>query len=117
MSVEQRVETLAATIRGRVLRPGDDAFDSARHIWNGMIDRKPALIVQCAGTADVIRTINFASEQRAPLAVRSGGHSAAGSSVCDDGVMLDLSMMKGIRVDPERRTVSAQPGLTWAEFD
>src|SRR5919204_3835710 len=82
-----------------------------------MIDRRPSLVVRCAGAADVVAAVNFARDQNLPLAVRGGGHSAAGSSVCDGGLMLDLSHMKGIRVDPARRTARAEAGLTWAEFD
>jgi FAD/FMN-containing dehydrogenase len=82
-----------------------------------MIDRSPALIVRCAGAADVINAVNFARDHNLLLAVRGGGHSAAGSGVCDRGLMIDLSGMKGIRVDPARQTVRAEPGLTWGEFD
>jgi FAD/FMN-containing dehydrogenase len=100
-----------------VLRVGEDGFDAARCIWNGMIERRPSLIVRCAGAADVVAAINVARDQDLLLAVRGGGHSAAGSSVCDGGLMLDLSHMKGIRVDPARRTARAEAGITWAEFD
>src|SRR5919202_2317423 len=117
MTVEQSVDILAQSVRGPVLRPGDDAYDTARRVWNGMIDRRPRWIVRCAGAADVVAAVNFAREQRLPLAVRAGGHSAAGHSIADDGLMIDLSSMKGIRVDPARRTARAEPGLTWAEFD
>jgi hypothetical protein len=110
-------QSLQASVRGQVLRPGEEGFDAARHVWNGMIDRTPALIVRCAGAADVITSIAFARDHNLPLAVRGGGHSAAGNGVCDGGLVLDLSGMKGIRVDPARRTVRAEPGLTWAEFD
>jgi FAD/FMN-containing dehydrogenase len=111
------VQRLAESVRGRVLRPGDADFDAARRVWNGMIDRIPALIVRCAGAADVISAVAFAREQRLPLAVRAGGHSAAGNGVCDGGLVVDLSAMKGLRVDPVRRTARAEPGLTWGEFD
>jgi FAD/FMN-containing dehydrogenase len=117
MSTEQRVEQSAPNVRGPVLRAGDADFDPARRIWNGMIDRRPGMIVQARGAADVVAAVNFARDQKLQLAVRGGGHSAAGSSVCDGGLMLDLSLMKGIRVDPVRRTARAEPGLTWAEFD
>jgi hypothetical protein len=117
MVVEQGVETFAQSVRGRVLRAGDEGFDAARKVWNGMIDRRPAVIVRCAGAADVIGAINFARDHNLLLAVRGGGHSAAGSSVCDRGLMLDLSVMKGIRVDPAWRTVRAEPGVMWSEFD
>jgi hypothetical protein len=116
MALEQ-LEALTTRVRGRVLRPGDDDFDTARHIWNGMIDRNPAAIVRCAGAADVVSAVNFAREHDVPLAVRGGGHSAAGSSICDGGVVVDLSPMKGIRVDPTRSIARAEAGVTWAEFD
>jgi hypothetical protein len=117
MTLEQHVEAVPLRVRGRVLRAGDDEFETARHIWNGMIDRRPGIIVRAAGAADVVAAVNYAREQDLLLAIRGGGHSAAGSSVCDGGVMLDLSLMKGIRVDPARRTARAEPGVTWAEFD
>ena len=117
MTVEQSVDILAQSVRGPVLRAGDEGFDAARHVWNGMIDRRPKSIVRCAGAADVVAAVNFAREQQLPLAVRAGGHSVAGNSVCDDGLVIDLSPMKGVRVDPARRTARAEPGLTWAEFD
>jgi FAD/FMN-containing dehydrogenase len=117
MTIEQRVDTLTSSVRGRVLRADDDGFESARHIWNGMIDRRPRIIVQAAGAADVVAAVTYAREQNLPLAIRGGGHSAAGSSVCDDGLMLDMSLMKGIRVDPARRIARAEAGMTWADFD
>src|SRR5712691_6127859 len=114
---DQAVQTFGQRVRGQVLRPGGDGFDSVRGVWNGMIDRSPAVIVRCAGVADVITAINFARDHDLVLAVRGGGHSAAGSSVCDRGLMIDLSLTTGIRVDPARRTARAEPGVTWAEFD
>ena len=113
MSTEQS----APNVRGPVLHAAADGFDLARRIWNGMIDRRPGVIVQARGAADVVAAVNYARDQNLQLAVRGGGHSAAGSSVCDGGLMLDLSLMKGIRVDPARRTARAEPGLTWADFD
>ena len=112
---EETLEALSQRVRGHVLSPGEDGFDAARHIWNGMIDRSPALIVRCAGAADVVSAVNFARENNLLVAVRGGGHSAAGSSVCDNGLMIDLSPMKSIRVDPARETARAEPGVTWAE--
>ena len=117
MTTELRTETSPLNVQGRVLRAGDTEFESARHIWNGMIDRRPALIVQAAGAADVVAAVNFARDENLPLAIRGGGHSASGTSVSDGGLMLDLSQMKGIRLDLARRTARAQAGLTWAEFD
>src|SRR6185503_17928829 len=117
MTTELRAETSTLNVRGPVLRAGDDDFDPARHIWNGMIDRRPALIVRAAGAADVVAAVNFARDENLSLAIRGGGHSASGTSVSDGGLMLDLSQMKGIRLDLARRTARAQAGLTWAEFD
>ncbi len=110
-------DELKAGLRGRLLRPGDDAYDEARRLWNGMFDRRPALIAQCAGVADVVRAVNFGREHRLPLAVRGGGHSFPGHSVCDGGLVVDLSSMKGIRVDPVARTARAQAGAKWIDFD
>jgi FAD/FMN-containing dehydrogenase len=114
---EVATPSLRACIRGEVLLPGDGAYDSTRAVFNGMIDRRPQVIVRCAGVSDVIKGVEFARSNDLTLSVRSGGHGVAGSAVCDDGVMLDLSPMKGIRVDPTRRTADAQAGLTLAEFD
>ena len=111
------VASLMAGIRGVVFRPGDDGYNEARKVWNGMIDRHPALIVRCAGTADVIACVNLAREEELPLAIRGGGHNVAGSAVCDDGVVVDLTAMKGIEIDPEGQTVRARPGLLWGELD
>jgi hypothetical protein len=111
------VEALRASLRGPLLRAGDAGYDAARAIWNGMIDRRPALIARCAGVADVIHGVNFARAHHLLLAVRGGGHNVAGNAVCDGGLMLDLSGMKSVRVDPVRRTARAEPGLTWGEFD
>jgi FAD/FMN-containing dehydrogenase len=111
------VETLRTSLRGQLLHAGDAGYDAARTIWNGMIDRRPALIARCAGVADVIHCVNFARTHQLLLAVRGGGHNVAGNAVCDGGLMLDLSGMKSVHVDPVRRTARAEPGLTWGEFD
>ncbi len=112
-----QVEDLKSSLRGELLCPNDTGYDEARTIWNAMIDRKPGLIVRCAGVSDVINAVNFARDNNLPVAVRGGGHNVAGSAVCDGGIMIDLSLMKGIRVDPVNGTVQAEPGLTWAEFN
>jgi FAD/FMN-containing dehydrogenase len=114
---EGAVEALRASLRGPLLRAGDAGYDEARKIWNGMIDRHPALIARCAGVADVIQCVRFARAHQLLVAVRGGGHNASGNAVCDGGLMLDLSGMKGMRVDPVRRAARADPGLTWGEFD
>ncbi len=114
---EAAINGFRANLRGELLRPGDDGYDGARMIHNAMIDRRPALIAHCTGTADVIACVHFAREHNLLVSVRGGGHSIAGKAVCDGGLMVDLSRMKGIRVDSARRRVRAQPGLTLGEFD
>jgi FAD binding domain/Berberine and berberine like len=114
---ETAIQAFKASLRGALLRPGDDHYDTTRRVWNGMIDRKPALIARCAGVADVITAVNFARTNNLLVSVRGGGHNVTGNAVCDGGLMIDLSPMKGIRVDPVRRTARAEPGLTWGEFD
>ncbi len=109
--------TLEQDLRGTVVRPGDADYDAARAVWNGAIDRRPALVVRCAGVADVILALGFARERGLVVAVRGGGHNVAGFGTCDDGVVLDLSPLKGIRVDPEARTVRAGGGVVWGELD
>ena len=114
---EGAIATFKAGLRGELIRPGDDAYDGARKVWNGMIDRRPALIARCAGVTDVIAAVNFAREQGLPVAIRGGSHNVTGNAVCDAGVVIDLSNMKGIRVDPEKRTVRAEGGCTWGDLD
>src|SRR5437879_5621599 len=114
---EATVQGFKTSVRGPLLRPGGAGYHEARTIWNGMIDRRPALIARCAGVADVIHCVNFARAHTLLVAVRGGGHNGAGNAVCDGGLMLDLSGMKSVRVDPVRRTARAEPGLTWGEFD
>jgi FAD/FMN-containing dehydrogenase len=100
-----------------VLLPADPGFDEARRIWNAMIDRQPAIIVRCAGVADVRRSVAFARDNGLPLAVRGGGHNIAGSAICDDGLVVDLSPMKSVRVDPATRRAYVEPGATLGDFD
>jgi hypothetical protein len=111
------IDGLRTQLRGALLCPGQDGYDTARTIPNAMINRRPALIARCTGAADVIACVRFAREHDLIVAVRGGGHSVAGKSVCDGGLMIDLSLMKGIRVDPARRTARAETGLTLGEFD
>jgi len=111
------VQDFTASLRGEVLRPTDEGYDEARKIQNGMIDRRPTLIARCAGVADVIASVNFARDQQLLLSVRGGGHSVPGFSVCDGGLMIDLSRMRGVRVDAARQTVRAEGGVTWGDFD
>jgi hypothetical protein len=103
--------------RGELLGPEDPGYDDARGVWNGSIDRFPALIARCAGVADVIAAVKFAKDNGLLVAVRGGGHSYPGYSVCDGGLVIDLSLMKGIRVDPEACTVRAQAGVLLGELD
>ena len=114
---EAAVATFNDSLRGELMGPDDLAYKDARMIWNRLIDKRPALIARCADANDVVRSVRFAREHELAVAVRGGGHNIAGNCVCDGGLMIDLSQMKGIRVDPERRTARAQPGLTLGEFD
>ena len=111
------IDRLASRLRGTLLCDDDPGYDAARKVWNGMIDKRPALIARCAGPADVISCVRFAREYDLLVSVRGGGHHYAGKSVCAGGLMIDLSPMKGIRVDPAGRTARAQPGLRLGEFD
>ena len=117
ISVEDVVEDLKGLIQGDVLLPSDDGYDQARSIWNGMIDKRPALIVRCSGPADVIDAVKFAREHDLLVSVRGGGHNVSGNALIDDGMVIDLSQMRGIRVDPNSRTVRAQAGATLGELD
>lgn len=111
------VETLRARFRGALLRPGDKGYEEARHVWNGAIDRRPALIARCAGTDDVVEAVRFARERDLPVSVRGGGHAVAGHAVADGGLMIDLSDMKTVRVDPGARTVRAGGGALLGDLD
>jgi len=107
----------AAGLRGTAVLPGDPDYDQARSVWNGAHERRPAVIAQCAGVADVIRTVNLARTEGLPLAIRGGGHSIPGFSTLDGGIVLDLSQMTGIEVRPDDRIVTAQAGCTWKDLD
>jgi FAD/FMN-containing dehydrogenase len=117
MADQEAIQKFKATLRGELLTPGEAGYDSARTVWNALIDRRPALIARCAGAADVICCVNFAHDNKFGIAVRGGGHNVAGNAVCDGGMVIDLSRMKGIRVDPVRKTARVEPGVTWGEFD
>ena len=113
----EAIQGFRAILQGQLIEPRDGGYDAARQVWNAMIDRRPALIARCASVADVQAAVAFARRQGLPLAVRGGGHNVAGSAICDDGLVVDLSAMKGLRIDPDRRIARAEPGLTWGEFD
>jgi FAD/FMN-containing dehydrogenase len=104
-------------LRGPLFRPGDAGYDATCAIWNGMVQKRPALVARCTGAADVVAAVNFAREHNVLLAIRSGGHNIAGSALCDDGLVIDLSAMRGIHVDPQARVAHAQPGIDWGDLD
>jgi hypothetical protein len=112
-----RIESFVAAFRGVVVRPGDADYDSARRIWNASIDKRPGLIARCSGLADVIAAVRFAREHGLLVAVRGGGHNVGGRALCDGGLVIDLSRMKGVHVDPAARRVRVQPGVTLGELD
>ena len=116
-SGDATVTELASSIRGSLVRPGEPDYELARRTWNHAIDRHPALVVRPTGVADVVRTVQFARSEGLPVAVRGGGHSIAGFSTCDDGLVLDLSGMRAVDVDPARGRATAQGGATWGDFD
>lgn len=114
---EATIQDFRAGLRGQVILPGDADYDDGRLVWNGMIDRRPTLIVRCARVTDASRAIRFARDQHLLLAVRGGGHNVTGAGTCDGGLVIDLSPMKAVQVDSERRTARVEPGATWKEFD
>ena len=114
---DAEVAAFRSALRGELLDPSEDDYDAARRVWNGNIDRRPALIARCAGVSDVQRAVVFAREHALTLSVRGGGHSAPGYGTNDGGLVIDLSRMKGIRVDPEARTARAEGGALWCDFD
>lgn len=113
----EKLQKLQSGMRGRVLGDGDDGYDTARKIHNGMYDRRPAIIARCAGVADAKRALEFGVENSLPVSIRSGGHGLPGFAVCDDGVMIDLEEMTSIRVDPAAVTARAEAGVNWGQFD
>jgi FAD/FMN-containing dehydrogenase len=111
------IDSFKARLRGPLLLPGDAAHEDARSVWNAMIDRRPALIAKCLGVADVVAAVDFARERDLPLSIKGGGHNIAGLAVCDGGVMLDMSLMRGVWVDPDTRTARAQAGCLLGDVD
>jgi FAD/FMN-containing dehydrogenase len=114
---ETSIQNFRATLRGGLIEPQDKGYDDARKVYNGMISKRPRLIVRCADVADVIRSVNFARENNILLSIRSGGHNAGGLGICDDGLVIDLSLIKYTRVDPQAKTVVAGGGCTWGDVD
>ena len=111
------IQAFRTGLRGPLLAPGDAGYDDTRKVWNGMIDRRPALIARCAGVADVVAAVAFARTHGLLVSVRGGGHNAPGVAVCEGGLMIDLAGMRSVRVDPTRHTARAEGGTTWNDFD
>jgi len=111
------VASLRASLAGEVLLPNDPSYDEVRKIHNAMIDRRPSLIVRCASTADVVVAVKFARANGIAVSVRGAGHNVAGISLADGAMLIDLSAMKGIRIDAENQSVRVEPGVTWAELN
>lgn len=111
------IEQIRTMIRGDVLLPAEPGYDEARAIWNGMHDKHPALIVRPSGVADVINAVNIARGHELPLAIKSGGHNVAGNALCDDGLLIDMSSMRAVHVDPQARTAYVEGGAQWGDFD
>ncbi len=117
MTVVSNISDLKPLLRGELIQPKDSGYDTARKVYNAMIDRRPRLIARCADVADVMTAVNFGREHKLLVAVRGGGHNAGGLGVCDDGLVIDLSLMKYVRVDPNKRTVLAGGGALWGDVD
>src|ERR1700751_4032092 len=112
-----RIERFQAAFRGEVIQPGDSGYETARKIWNASIDKRPGIIARCSGVADVVAAVNFARENELLVAVRGGGHNVSGRALCDDGIVIDLSGMKGIHVNAKSRVARAQGGATLGDLD
>jgi len=117
MSLKEAVAGLKAKLRGELIEPGDPQYEKARQVYNAMIDRRPGWIARCADVADVIAAVNFARDNQVVLAIRGGGHNAAGLGVCNGGLVIDLSPIRYTHVDPEAGTVRVGGGSTWADVD
>jgi FAD/FMN-containing dehydrogenase len=115
--VQSGIDHLREQVRGAVIAPDDEGYERARQVYNAMIDRRPAVVVRCATTGDVVAAVNFAREHQLDLAVRGGSHSVPGFGTCDAGVVIDLSGMRGVRVDPASSTARAEGGATWGDFN
>jgi FAD/FMN-containing dehydrogenase len=115
--LEEALSKLSPNLRGSVITPASGEYETARKVYNGMIDRRPDAIVRCANVSDVRAAVNFARQESLTVAVRGGGHNGAGLGVCDHGIVIDLSPMKGVRVDPGTNTVRAEAGCTQADLN
>ena len=111
------LETLAASLGGRLILPDAPGYDEARRVWNGMIDRRPAAVARCRGVSDILQCLRFARTYDLVVAVRGGAHNVAGFATCDGGLVIDLSPMRGIKVDSRARTARVQAGVTWGDLD
>lgn len=111
------IEQLRSRLRGKVLEPGGEEYEQSRTIWNGSIDRKPSIIVRCAGVSDIRYAVEYAQREKLPVSIKAGGHNVAGHAVCEGGLMIDLALMKGMRVDSRKKTAQAQAGMIWRDFD
>jgi FAD/FMN-containing dehydrogenase len=114
---QSEIDNFKASLQGELLCADDPGYDAARSVWNAMIDRRPRLIARCTNANDVVTAVNFARTHELLVSVRGGGHNVAGKAVCDDGLMIDLSPMKGIQVDPVQHTAQVEPGVLWSELD
>jgi FAD/FMN-containing dehydrogenase len=117
MLTDTSIGAFKSALRGELIAPGDARYDEARKVYNGMIDRRPRLIARCVDVADVITAVNFGRDNSLPLAIRGGGHNAAGSGVCNDGLVIDLSPMRYVHVDPQKKTIRAAGGALWGDVD
>ena len=113
----EALRKLEGSLRGELIHPRHPSYDAARVVYNAMVDKRPAAIVRCKEISDIVRAIDFARSHNLIVAVRGGGHNVAGKAICDDGLVIDLSVMKGIQVDPTVSLARAEGGLTWGEFD
>ncbi|UCF02449.1 MAG: FAD-dependent oxidoreductase, partial [Deltaproteobacteria bacterium] len=111
------IEEFKASLRGELIQPNDEAYDAARKVWNGMFDRKPAIILRCVGTSDVISAVDFARDKSLLISVRGGGHHVAGTAVCDDGMMIDLSLMRRVTVDKQNKIARVDGGALLGDVD
>ena len=117
MQNETPIEKLKENLRGQLIQANDEGYEEARKVYNGMIDKRPQLIARCVDVADVMTSVNFGRENNMLIAIRGGGHNAGGLGICDDGLVIDLSLLKYTRIDPKSSTVRVGGGCTWGEVD